>query len=110
MFGTMKDKALSKGAQMAINSQMDDYGKVQSLRLNSKTKSIDMEIALNGELESLKVHISKYELIETVGRSQLKVNGITTSRAWINKLASARLEGRMFDIPDEYEKVLKTMI
>ena len=110
MFGAIKDKALSKGAQMAINSQIEDYGKVQSLRLNSKTKSIDMEIMLNGELELLKVHIAKYELTETAGRSQLRVNGVTTSRAWINKLASARLEGRTFDIPDEYGKMLKTMI
>ena len=110
MFGTMKDKALSKGAQMAINSQMDDYGKIQSLHLNSKTKSIDMEIMLNGEIELLKVHIAKYELTETAGRPKLKVKGVTTSRVWINKLVSARLEGRTFDIPDEYGKMLRTMI
>lgn len=36
---TMKDKALSKGAQIAINSQIEDYGKVQSLHLNSKQKA-----------------------------------------------------------------------
>ena len=110
MFGIMKDKALAKGAQMAVNSQIEDYGKVQSLHLNSKTKSIDMEITLNGELDSIKVHIANYELTETAGRSQLRVNGVTTSRAWINKLTSARLEGRTFDIPDEYGKILKTMI
>lgn len=70
-----------------------------------------MEIMLYGELESLKVHIAKYEFTETAGRSQLRVNGgVTTSRVWINKLASARLESRTFDIPDEYGKILQAMI
>ena len=110
MFGAMKDKALSKGAKMAINSQMEDYGKVQSLYLNSKTKSIDMEIMLNGEIESLKVHIANYELTETSGRLQLRVNGVTTSRVWINALSPVHIEGKYFDIPDEYGKILKTMI
>ncbi len=110
MFQSMKDKALSQGAKMAINSQIEDYGKVQSLNLDSKKKSIELEVLLHGELEPLKVYVDHYELRETVGRHQLKVNGVTTSRAWINRLASTHLEGKTFEVPSEYGKMLKVVI
>ena len=110
MFQKMKDTALSKGVQMAINTQIEAYGKVQSLYLDSKNKTIELEVLLEGEYEALKVHVDNYELIEVDDRHQLKVNGVTTSRAWINSLASAHLEDKTFDIPSEYCKILKAVI
>ena len=110
MLKKMKDVALSHGAKMAINTQIEAYGKVQKLNLDSKNKSINMEVMLEGEIEALSVHVDNYELIETDGLSQLKVRGVTTSRTWINTVASAHLEGKSFDIPDEYAKMLKAVI
>ena len=110
MFQKMKDTALSKGVQMAINTQIEAYGKVQSLYLDSQKKSIEMEILLEGELEVLKVYVDRYELTEIDCRHQLKVNGVTTSRAWINTLTSNYLKGRILDIPNEYAKILQTVI
>ena len=106
----MKDTALSHGARITINTQMKDYGKVQKLDLNSKQKSIDLEVMLDGEVEVLSVHIDNYELTETDGFHQLKVSGITTSRAWINTVASSYLEGKAFDITEEYAKMLKSVL
>ena len=110
MLQKMKDTALSHGARIAINAQMKDYGKVQKLDLNSKQKSIDLEVMLDGELESLSVHIENHELIETDGLHQLKVSGITTSRTWINTAVSSYLEGKAFDITEEYAKMLKSVL
>lgn len=110
MFKKMKDKALSEGAKIAINRQIEDYGKVQSLYLDSHKKSIELEILLKGELEMLHVYVNNYELSETDDHHQLKVNGVTTSRAWINTVASCYLEGRTFDIPNEYAKIFKVVI
>ena len=106
----MRDKALSQGAKIAINTQIEDYGKVQSLYLDSKKKSIELEMQLNGEIETLKVYVDHYELTETDGRHQLRLNRVTTSRAWINTLISSYIESRMFNIPNEYAKMLKTVI
>jgi len=110
MIQKMKDTALSHGARITINTQMKDYGKVQKLDLNSKQKSIDLEVMLDGEVEVLSVHIDNYELTETDGFHQLKVSGITTSRAWINTVASSYLEGKAFDITEEYAKMLKSVL
>ena len=106
MFQKMKDTALSKGAQVAINSQIETYGEVQHIYLDSKNKTIELEVLLDGEDEALKVGVSKYGLIEIDGKYQLKVSGVTTSRAWINTLAATHLEGKTFDVPSEYGKML----
>ena len=110
MFQAMKDKALSKGAQMAINTQIEAYGKVQSLHLDSQKKNIELSVLLEGESEVLKVHVSKYDFTEIDGKHQLRIQGITTSRAWINTIASAYLEGKAFNIPNEYAKMFKVVI
>ena len=106
----MKDKALSQGAKIAINKHIEAYGKVQKLNLDSKKKSIDLEVILAGEIEALSVHINNYELIEINGHHQLKVNGVTTSRSWVNTLIASYLEGKSLDVPVEYVKMLKAVI
>ncbi|MEA3490373.1 MAG: hypothetical protein U9R27_00570 [Campylobacterota bacterium] len=110
MFQSMRDKTLSHAAKIAINSQIEAYGQVQRLNLDSKKKSIELEVLLHGEIEAFKVHVDHYELIEVDGRHQLKVHRVTTSRAWINTIASTHLEGRMFNVPDKYGKILKEFI
>jgi len=106
----MKDTALSKGAKIAINSQVKEYGKMLKLDLDSKNKKLTMEVMLEGEKELLYVEVSRYELCEEKGQFILKVYGVHTSRAWINTLAAAHLEGRSFEIPAEYAKLLKVVI
>jgi len=110
MFGRMKDAALSKGAQIAINSQIKEYGEMLKLNLDSTQKSIEMEVMLDGEHEPLKVHVEKYEMTEADGKHFLKVHGVTTSRAWINTVASSYLEGKTFEVPAEYAKMLKVVV
>ena len=110
MLQKIKDKALSHGARVAINTQMKAYGKVEKLDLDSRRKSIELEVMLEGEIEPLSVHIETYALTETDGLHQLKVSGVITSRAWINTVASAYLEGKAFDITEEYAKMLKAVI
>lgn len=107
MLQKMKDKALSHGAKMAINQHISEYGEIVKLSLNSKFKSMDMEIMLDGEDESLKIQVDHYEIIE---ENSLRISGVTTSKAWITTLAHTHLEGKTFPIPDEYAKMLKAVI
>ena len=110
MMGKMKDAALSKAAQVALNVYIKEYGKMLKLNLDSQNKSIEMELLLDGEVEPLHVKIDRYELTEEDGVHFLKISGITTSRAWINTLAASHLEGKRFEIPAEYAKMLKVIV
>ena len=110
MLKKIKDATLSKGAKIAINNQIKEYGKILKLNLDSTQKSIEMEVMLEGEHEPLSVHVKNYEMTEANGKHFLKVHGMTTSRVWINTIASSYLEGKTFEVPAEYAKMLKIVI
>ncbi len=110
MLKKMKDAALSKGAKAAINHYIKEYGKMLKLTLDSEHKSIEVEVLLDGEKEPLLVRVERYELTEENGRHFLKIHGIQTSRAWINTVAASYLEGKAFEIPAEYAKMLKVIV
>ena len=106
----MKDATLSKGIKIAINMQIKEYGKMLKLNLNSQEKTIDIEVMLDGEREPLSVHVGEYELAEQGGIHFLKIHNVVTSRAWINTIVSHYLEGKKFEIPAEYAKMLKIIV
>ena len=110
MLKKVKDAALSKGAKVAINSYIKEYGKMLKLNLDSENKSISLEVLLEGEKEPLAVQVERYELTEENGKHLLKIYGIHTSRAWINTVAASYLEGKAFEIPSEYAKMLKVIV
>jgi len=110
MLKKVKDAALSKGAKIAINNQIKEYGKMLKLNLDSKQKSIETEVMLDGEHGPLSVHVGNYEMTEDNGKHFLKVHGVITSRAWINTIASSYLDGKTFEVPEAYAKMLKVVI
>ena len=110
MLSKIKDKTVSTAINMAVNSYIKEYGEMLKFNLNSEQKSIDMEIMLEGEKESLLVNIDRYELTKREDKYFLKIYTLKTSRAWINTLASTYLEGKEFEIPSDYAKMLKVVI
>ena len=110
MFSRIKDRTLSAGVKMAVNTQIKEYGKMLKLNLDSKEKSIELEVLLDGEKEPLSVKVENYTLEEEQGKYFLKIYGVETSRAWINTIASSYLEGKAFEIPAEYAKMLKVIV
>ena len=110
MFSKIKDKTLSATAKIAINTQIKEYGKMLKLNLDSKEKSIELEVMLEGEKEPLSIKVEHYTLEEENGKFFLKIYGVETSRAWINTIASTYLEGKSFEIPAEHAKILKVIV
>jgi len=110
MFAKMKDAALSKSAKTAVNAYIKGYGKMLKLELDSKSKKVTMEVMLEGEREPLLVEVGRYELSEAEGKHYLKAYGIHTSRAWINSVAANYLEGKAFEIPQQFAQMLKLLV
>lgn len=107
MLHMLKDKTLSAGAKMALNSFIKDYGEIVKLNLDSKHKSMDLEIELDGESENLIVNIGHYEITKD---NHLKISSITASKKWINTLFAKYLEGKEFEIPKKYAKIVKSIV
>ena len=110
MIRKIKDKTLSQGVALALNAKIKRYGKMLKLELDSKEKSIRMEILLKGESEPLHVHVRHYEILEEEGRHYLLAEEIHTSREWINTVAREYLSGQRFEIPEQYAKMLKLVV
>lgn len=110
MFRKMKDATLSKGAKIAINQKVKEYGKMIKLNLDSECKTIELELMLDGEKESLHVKVNHYKLSQEHDRHYLMAEDIVTSRAWINTVSSQYLHGQKFEIPQEYAKLLKVVV
>jgi hypothetical protein len=105
-FGGFRDKALSKGVELAVNSRIRRFGKVLKFQLDSREKTIELEILLKGEHEPLRVTVERYEIVEEGGRYYLLAENIVTSREWINTVAESYLVGQRFEIPERYAKIL----
>ena len=103
----MKDVALSHGAKMAMNQHLHEYGEIVKLNLNSKFKTMDMEVLLDGENECINIQVEHYEITD---ENTLRISGVSTSKTWLTTLAHTYLEGKTFDVPDEYAKMLRIVI
>lgn len=110
MFKKAKDAMLSSGAKKFIESQIKEYGQVLKFNLDSKTKSIELEVMLEGEKEPLHVKVNRYEMNEEDGKDYIIINDVVTSRTWINAVAAKYLQGKRFKVPSEYASMLKMMI
>jgi len=110
MLNKMKDLAISKTAKIAINTQIEKYGKVSEISLNSKEKSLEMTLILKGENEAFHLSIEKYILSQKEDKHFIQVQGIQTSRLWMSAIAKDYLENKSFSIPNKYIKLLKTLI
>ena len=110
MFKKAKDALLSSGARKFMDTQIEEYGKVLKFNLDSKEKSIELEVMLEGEKEPLHVKINRYELQQVDGKDYITIQDVHTSRAWINTVVSQYLEGKKFEIPAQYASLLKMMI
>jgi len=110
LFAGAKDKSLSVAVQTAINYKIKEFGEMLKFNLDSKTKTIELELMLDGEKEPLHVKINNYELREDGDKYYLVANDIITSRAWMNTVASQYLSGQKLEIPAEYAHMLKLVV
>jgi len=106
-FVGLKDKALSKALEFAINLKIKEYGEMLNLKLDSQNKTIELELMLLGEKEPLNVYVGSYEISEENGKFYLTAKNIKTSRKWINIVAKNYLENQKFEIPENIAKTIK---
>jgi hypothetical protein len=68
-----------------LNSKLGRYGEMLKLEIDSKQKTISLEILPKGETTPIQVRIGNYEIIEG-DEGGLKLGDIQTSREWMTEL------------------------
>src|ERR1017187_1465305 len=84
-------RMLPRGAQIEkvraeINqSLLRKYGRMTKLEIDKENKTINAELDLKGETESVRITLSKYRLIqEKAGNPLFEPGPIQVSREWLN--------------------------
>ncbi len=63
-----------------------EYGKMLKLEIDPRNQTMNLEVLLKGEAESLHVSVGRYACIAANGDSRLMLHDVTTSREWMNAL------------------------
>ena len=98
------------GVPIINRSILEPYGKVTNLSVDSSAKSAEVTVELKGESEPIHVDISRYELIETNGRTILFIRAIRISREWMDNAAAEFLVNRPLKIPPDLAGKLRRIL
>src|ERR1043165_7810528 len=97
-----KDRGASYLAKHQINKQLEPYGTMLRLQIDSTKKAVQLELMLKGETHPIIVSIDEYVIQEDASGLNLLVKKISTSREWITVVGEKFLVGRKIPISKEY--------
>ncbi len=106
----LKDQALSKALALAINAKIASYGSVTKLRLDSRSRIIEAELDLKGEVMPLHLTLRDYRFVRRSGKLYLFIGKIESSRSWIESLADDYLRNREVELPGRYGKLIEKLL
>jgi hypothetical protein len=99
MFNAAKDAFTSKAAQTYINQRIARYGQVQTLRIDSRTKTMELICQLDGEAAPIAVRVQKYVVREVDGKKYVSVASCACSRPWLQNLLNDLAVGLEVPVP-----------
>ncbi len=93
--------------KLVVNKKFKRFGKMLILNINSKEKTIFIEVLPKGEREPIKVNIGHYEIL-TGQVNGIRLEEINTSREWITELVQTLVPAPI--IESDYTKLLKIIL
>jgi hypothetical protein len=101
-------RMLPRGAQIEkVRAEMNNgllkrYGKMTRLEIDKENKTINADLDLKGEKESVRITLSNYRLVQEEGKNPVFEPGtIELSREWLNALLKTLV--KMSIIPERME-------
>jgi hypothetical protein len=105
----LRDAGVSAVARWAINRHIRSYGKVLKSRIDSKSKTIELELWLKGERENISAKLEGYEIIHVHNASFIRYKRISASREWMNSVVQ-NLIPRKLEIPRLAAKAIALLL
>lgn len=111
LFANAKDRLMEQAALSYLNSKIiAPFGRATSLRIDSKAKTLNLELELKGESSPVSIELMDYEILNEAGSYFIKVRQARTSREWLTALAEAQLCGRKLPVPEQAGTWLSRML
>ena len=92
-----------------LNNKLKEFGMVTSILIDSKSKSITIEVELKGEDRPIRIKIKEYVIEPAGDGSLIKIGNISFSREWMDVVARKFLANAKLSIPvppDLLEQIL----
>jgi hypothetical protein len=109
LFQRAKDVTIGFGARTAINARLHGIGEVTELLIDTRNKTIRVQLDLLGEHEPIEIAITKYELHRNQRGAQITIHRVRASRQWMNTALEQFVIGKAFPIPAKAEPILKLL-
>lgn len=100
MFKAAKDAMTSRAAQVYVNNRIARYGEVQTLRINSREKTMEVSCLLHGESDPITIKVENYNVNTAGAKKYIEASTITCTRPWLQTslLTSPRTAASNFPI------------
>jgi hypothetical protein len=104
-----KDRLISAGIKQELNTQLERYGEVSDVRLNTREQSVEISVRLKGEPDLISVRIGKYSLVKENDDLWLTVDSktIEASREWLTLLLQDRAGQHRLPIPHKFARLVE---
>jgi hypothetical protein len=83
MFNAAKDALTSRAAMAWANSLIGRYGRVHSLKIDSRNKNIEVSCELQGEASPITIRIDEYAIESDSDNTFIRAKTFTASRPWL---------------------------
>jgi hypothetical protein len=102
-----KDWLIEKAGMAMLNQAvLKPYGAMTTLKLDTTARTIEAELELKGETQTVRLHVREYELREEGGRMVIVFKDVHTSREWLTTLARDFVMNKPFKVPESVAKFL----
>jgi hypothetical protein len=95
-----KDGVVEAVAKAFLNQNLQKFGAVTRLQIDSKRKTMAAELALKGEATPILINVDSYEVLQKAGDTFVVVRSARASREWIGAVVTEFVVGRQFKIPN----------
>ena len=83
MFNATKDAVASQAAKAWANNLIARYGKVESLKIDSRTKTLEVSCLLDGEPTPIAIKIENYTIEAERDKKFIRATQFACSRRWL---------------------------
>lgn len=99
VLGAARDRAAEAAAGAYLRRKMQGFGELRQLQIDSRQKTIMLEVMLKGEVSPVQLTILSYEVVRRGDEAYVRLRKIAASREWLGTALNQYLVGQEFKVP-----------
>jgi hypothetical protein len=99
-FTSLKEAALESAVKAFINREIEKFGVITELAIDTRRKTMRAELDLKGETSRILITVGGYDLSEKDGEIRIAFQNVTASREWIAAALNQYVVSRTFQLPN----------